>query len=121
HPRNVTLHLVARIKPLLLDQAGSQTQRHRGIIRPLPCLKMKRSPAHHVRHRRKAAPRTKLDGCSHRVAARQPHQAPAKTVAQIQCHPVHPLATPYPANVSTNRASVFTTCPNVETRATSYP
>ena len=47
-PPHVTLHLVARVESVALDEALGQAERHRGVVGPLPWLQSKRIAADHV-------------------------------------------------------------------------
>ena len=73
-PCQITAHLVGRVEALFFHQTGRQTERHRGVVCPLPRLQAKRPPTHHVGDRRKGAAWLKFERCTHGIADGQAHQ-----------------------------------------------
>jgi hypothetical protein len=80
-PPHIAVHLVRCIESAALQQAGSQAQGHRGIIRPFASPEGKRAATDHVLQRLERTSRFELNRSTHRVTDSQPQQTTTKTVA----------------------------------------
>lgn len=80
---SIAKHLVFGIEPAKFHEADSETERHRGVIGPLAGPETERAASDHFGSRSEAASRSKLNGCSHGIAARQSEEAPSKSFRSI--------------------------------------
>lgn len=69
-PAQVPLHLVARIEPVPLHQAGRQAQRHGRVVGPWPGLELKWPATYHAGEWREATARAEFYSRADRVAHR---------------------------------------------------
>ena len=113
HPSAVAFHLIARIKPVLLDKAGGQAQSHRGVVGPFTCSKAEGTSAHHVNQWLEGTSLKELHGRTHRVPHRKTQQAATISVEQVHhnrlvriepdIHRTHGIVVPPDLPASLNR------------------
>ena len=85
-PADVLRQSIDRIECAAFEQTLGQTQRHRGVVRPLAGLEVERAAADHVGDWREGAWLGELQGGTERIAGRQAKQGAAVAIERRDMH-----------------------------------